>query len=304
MDLSSEAWSPDGRRLVYLSKNYTSFDRGIYSFQLRTINADGSKDRRLLTIDRCCGTPKIAVAGQWVYAPAWSPDGRSIAFVSSTIVCLSWGACGVQSSLMRVGIDGKQLETLAVDAASNDEPKWSPDGKRIAYTSATGVSVVGADGIGLPVRVNPLDQMAWAPAWSRDGRLAYLATEQTDVIYPQKGDIWVARPDGTGRRRLPATSFDPPSWSPDSRWIAFSDGGIKVVGSDGKSARRVTSPNANFVDVWPRWSPSGARIAFTRQAIEWGIPSTLWTVAAGGSSKPRSLGWFTATSPTYAWAPR
>ena len=63
---SQPAWSPDGARLVFVS------DRG-GTVDLYTMNADGSRQRRLLD------APTLGVGG-----PTWSPDGRTIVFSAST----------------------------------------------------------------------------------------------------------------------------------------------------------------------------------------------------------------------------
>ena len=60
--------------------------------------ADGSGDRGVFTVRLCCNAPLIAVAGQFVSAPTWSPDGSRIAFIVTTVVCPSSGRvrCGIE----------------------------------------------------------------------------------------------------------------------------------------------------------------------------------------------------------------
>jgi Tol biopolymer transport system component len=75
--------------------------------------------------------------------------------------------------------------------------------------------------------------------------------------------LFLVRPDGTGRQQLTAGWAQNPSWSPDSRPIAFDDGqDIYTINSDGSGLRRLTSTRA--VDSDPAWSPEGRVIAFVR----------------------------------------
>jgi len=71
---------------------------------------------------------------------------------------------------------------------------------------------------------------AFSPAWSPDGRLIAFSSS---VWTPENPEIYVVRPDGTGRRRLTKTK-----------------GSVDVLGDDG----------------WPSWAPGGKRIAFSATA--------------------------------------
>jgi Tol biopolymer transport system component len=306
-DLSGAAWSPDGRSIAYLS-SVTWFGEGlVYRRQIRTIRADGSGDRSVFTLRLCCDTSPIGVAGQFVSAPTWSPDGSRIAFFVTTIVCAGIGACGAASSLMTVRDDGSQPKTVAADVYTTSEPAWSPDGLRIAYTSgafATSILNVRADGTGVPTRVSPLGLNAWAPAWSRDNRVAFVGTA-LNVLSRHGGAIWVARPDGSGATRLPVVSSDAPSWSPDGRRLAIStEDGIHSVRADGRDSRRITTAAAGYAHRWPRWTLSGSHIAYIAMGIEWDARASLWSVGADRRTPPRQLAGFNWYEPTYSWAPR
>ncbi len=116
------SWSAAGRRIAYGTDLPGSYDRKSGGSIIYTIGLDGS-DRRLL-----------AQAGGW---PAWSPNGRTIAYLAS---------CGVRL----VAPDGTPLSgCLGVHGA----PVWSPDGRRIAMALTTaaqgrakGIYTMNADG--------------------------------------------------------------------------------------------------------------------------------------------------------------
>ena len=118
------------------------------------------------------------------------------------------------------------------------------------------------------------------PRWSPDGTLIAFSTEE--------GDIYVVRPDGTGRRRI--TSADEPGrgggtsgpeWSPDGTKLAIIKGGqLRVV----DVATRKWQLRAEATYMWyPTWSPDGKWIAFV--AVITGRSATY----AVSVERPRSL---------------
>ncbi|MCL5958724.1 MAG: hypothetical protein M1358_05290 [Chloroflexi bacterium] len=136
-------------------------------------------------------------------------------------------------------------------------PDWSPDGKRIVYSSegdSKYLHIMKADG---SEDRQVTDQMAGQfPAWSPKGDQIAFAT--IDVNNPQ---VFVVRLDGTGLRRVSAKGGTSPSWSPDGGRIVYSnpDGaGLTIVRADGTEPKQITAASS-----WePSWSPDGRRIAF------------------------------------------
>ena len=133
------------------------------------------------------------------------------------------------------------------------------------------------------------------PRWSPDGkRIAYLVLDCVDPGSsedPSCADLWVVRPDGSGRRRLTtggavdatATSYvSLYSWAPDSRHIAY-DGqkGITVV-DVATGHKRLLRPPTNLLEQSPQWSPDGKRILFEMQRAPFQT-SDLSLIAPDGS---------------------
>ena len=99
-----------------------------------------------------------------VQTPAWSPDGRKLAFVSER---------DGNSEIYVMNVDGSAQENLTEQPASDSHPSWSRDGRRIVFVSRRDgnaeIYVMNADGSGLRnlTRTPSADR---DPAWSPDGR--------------------------------------------------------------------------------------------------------------------------------------
>jgi TolB protein len=150
--------------------------------------------------------------------PAWSPDGRRIAFTR-----LGAG----RTSLWVMQADGTAQRRL-YSADTIASPTWSPDGRRIAFAGferapVVQIYVIPVQG-GTPRPVP--GALGFEPAWSPDGRrLAFARPERETVnlaVIPAVGGA--ARTITVGDERLLRAAS--PSWSPDGRWIVF----IGVIG--------------------------------------------------------------------------
>ena len=212
--------------------------------------------------------------------PAWSPDGRKIAF-SGFNHCVFGvpGRCTNEIFVMNADGSGVTRVTNRPDSGSYS-PTWSPDGRRIAFQStafrffpsfrieAVDIYAMDADGSN-PVRLTNDPGFALGPRWSPDGsRIAFSSSRDGDE------EIYVINADGSNPRRL---THNPgldqqPTWSPDGTRIAFAsdrDANPVVDGrdiyvmnaADGLGLLRLTDDPA--YDAGPAWSPDGLRIAFT-----------------------------------------
>ena len=234
------AWSPDGTEIVFEEDLGGRVD-------LFVVDVAGPRRPARLTrggLDR---------------GPAWSPDGRLIAFA---------GRRGISV----VAPDGSGLRPVVRTRRDAGELAWSPDGRRIAFsTVADGIHVVGADG--REERRLVALRGAGAPAWSpRGDRIVFHRPVPGGCRC--RDDVYAIRADGSGLRRLGRGRLRSflPVWSPDGARIAFVgscdsrsgtyDGrlAIHVMAPDGRRARRLT-PCWETADA-PAWSPDGKRIAF------------------------------------------
>ena len=196
--------------------------------------------------------------------PAWSPDGRKIAFTSDRRNRFSL-------EIYVMNADGDRLEQLTTDhpPAVNDEfPTWSPDGTKIAFASnrdeSYDIYVMDADGKN-SVQLTRGRAKEVTPCWSPDG--TKIAFTSSDNIL--KSEIYVMNADGANPVNLtrnPEALNKNPSWSPDGRRIAFASWGvgnhdIYIMDANGNN---VVQLNDNFAwSVFPAWSTDGEQIAFT-----------------------------------------
>jgi len=221
----------------------------------------------------------VSVARPNFNDPAWSPDGRQIAFTSNqtdpTRFFPDVWVMNADGSNMRRLTDGPA--DCPNDPCGRGHPSWSPDGKRLAYQAFAWIDVINSDGTGhrrLWTKGNEATG-ACCPAWSPGAGRRIAFTVGGEGIPAQ---LWVMKADGTGKKRLARApdgyAYTFPTWSPAGRWIAFSlireprppkygnaTGVLGIVRSDGKG--RIRRLKAGSAPWMPAWSHDGRRIVFS-----------------------------------------
>jgi Tol biopolymer transport system component len=270
-------WSPDGSRIAFERAPAA----GAHS--IWTVAADGTGLQRLTPA--CAPRADIPTCRADDATPAWSPDGRHIAFQRASGALRKKNGTVVsvyRLSLVVADASGRNVRTLVWLGPWRGDvhsPAWSPDGKELAFigehmTSKTngtgcacpGLYVVNEDGSGLR-RITP----AWLhvglrPDWSPDGSTILAATEPVDDT-GLGANLYTIHPNGTALRKLThLTGFERlsgASWSPDGTSIvaATSRGAtgvgwpdLDVMRADGTGLQPVTHTR-NFEDA-PDWGPS------------------------------------------------
>ena len=236
-------WSPDGKRFLM-----TRLHKG--KMALWVMNADGTNLQPLLSPDP--GTPH--------FDGHFSPDGKHVVFVLDIL----HGTDG-KLQINTADADGRNSKVLVPHKGMEESPRFSPDGKRIAWVSTRHgnqeiyrIGLDGKDERRLTSEVAPDN----SPAWSPDGKHLAFASARGGNF-----DIHVMDADGGHVRRLtrhPALDYWP-TWSPDGKRLAFTsnrDGNyeIYVIGADGRGLRNLTRHPAQ--DNYATFAPDGKRLAF------------------------------------------
>lgn len=264
----------------------------------------GDEDDRLIA-SNTDGSDQVQLADIHAEYPAWSPDGRSVAFDDGR------NLVGTPFSIPNgdvyvVGADGSDLRRVSPDGGVS-APSWSPGGERLAVAAAR---PDGASGISwLDVETGELTRLTTNPFGFWDGEpdvspdggtIAFIRIRELAVsdLTRHLAALFTVKADGTGLRQLTSWTSDAatPAWSPDGSRIVFNTNDhfdpernqlIVVIDEDGSDPRIIVRSEPPDGSYWPTWSPDGSRIVFTRADTQLVVPSQLFVVPSrGGEAVP------------------
>ncbi len=214
---------------------------------------------------KCITTRQITTRGTNCEAE-WSPDGATIAYVSTEK--------GPDSSIWLIEPDGtnKRMLTEPESGYDHTEPRWSPDGSKIAFLAHKPdvcfyVYVMSSDGSNLEevtpcIRDHELFNLRWSPDGSK---LSYDSQSRITKQYI----IWSMDRDGNNRQQLTTAdnAYDS-TWHPDGSKLAFvlSRAGEEEIWSmnpDGSNKAKLLPQDISTSSfIQPTWSPDGSKLAF------------------------------------------
>jgi dipeptidyl aminopeptidase/acylaminoacyl peptidase len=208
--------------------------------------------------------PDQAAATAGIYEFAWSPDGKSIAYVS---------AQSGSSEIWVVPANGGAAQRITSNFSTKKQPAWSKDGKWIAYIAiheagAGDVQLVSTDGeTVIDITDTPADERY--PVWSPDG--AHLAFTEKAA---GRSRIVIANVETRISRPVVDQAASNLQWSPDGRSLIFvsdpllsnddrrDNEDIFMVAADGTIPRLLTPGTPRFREFAPSWAPDSRQIVF------------------------------------------
>jgi eukaryotic-like serine/threonine-protein kinase len=259
------AFSPDGRRLAYVSCLWTDAfiglsDCAVSLVELTGQTATAGPPRRLTT---------PGSVSTFLNSLAWTRDGSAVVYD---------GVKGPSSGLSRAAVDGSHAPE-AIDVAENLSfgPALAGSRDRLAFTHLDWDTDIYRFEAGRPVQLVTGSSFYDAdPRLSPDGhRVAFTSARAGGQV----NDIWVTEADGSNPRQLTkglGVHQGSPDWSPDGRQIVFDSPGddsrahVFIIDADGGAPRRLTMEAGE--QVRPTWSHDGRWIYFSGFHDIWRVP--------------------------------
>jgi TolB protein len=228
-------------RISYITSN--SLGNKKWTYQLQVADADGM-------------TPQtIATSNEPLMSPAWSPDGKQIAYVS-----FERKAAAIYVQTLTTGARTRVAEFSGINGA----PAWSPDGTRLALTlskdGSPDIFVLNLASHALTKITNSL-AIDTEPTWSPDGNNIVFTSGRGG-----KPQLYIASSQGGNEQRLTFTGDynARATFSPDGKYLAMvhGNGNNYRIGLMDMSTRSINVLTSGPTDESPSFAPNGTMILY------------------------------------------
>ena len=269
----------------FLSDPHISPDGKFVSYVLTVV--DQKKNRRessvwLVPIDGSSAPRRLSAEGLTSNSPRWSPDGKTLAIISTRSADSSSGESPKSQIYLLPMAAGGEAVALTKMKNGVQSYQWSPEGSRIVLVSSSG----------------PLDNVAPTDRKSDVRHYTHLDYKFNDTGWfdEKRRHLWVVNvPGGEAKQITEGQDWNDsdPQWSPDGTRIAFvsdrtgkaydnsRNTDVWVIPAMGGTLTKIS--DHTFEDESPRWSPDGKQILFTGQTERHQFAKLYVADSAGGT---------------------
>ena len=284
-------WSPDGSRIAFSSERDGDFDIFVMDSTGKNVtkmtdnfpwddswphwsptsqkvvftsNRDGGAEQIYLLDVQTGIQQKLTTSSFRAAYPKWSPNESQIAYLSARRSKVPRNTMAI----WRAKADGTNLEALVTEGEHNTDPKFSHDGKWLAFVSYRDRN---QDIFALNLETQELKRLTTHPGedsypdWSSDGERIVFASNREGIPDFDIYMMSVNREQLTNLTKSGMVEFNP-AWSPDGGKIAFSrvmrDKSIRIYVMDTNGKNEVLLVDLPFANFSPAWSPQGDKLAF------------------------------------------
>lgn len=247
---------------------------GAFSTQIAFVEVEGTapnRTYRLVIADSDgFGQREIAKSSEPIMSPAWSPDGKSIAYVS-----FESKASAIYVQVVRTG----ERRRVSARQGINGAPAWSPDGTTLALTLSRKDGDLDVYTLKLATQV--LTRMTFdpgidtEPAFSNDGRKLYFTSDRSGA--PQVYEVDVDSPQRPTRVTFDGNYNARPRFSPDGKQLAVVTlhSGNYRIGVVDLASRGLRVLSNGRQDESPSFAPNGASLIYATQERGRGVLATV-----------------------------
>lgn len=276
-------WRRAAHRCADLIYSRLTGESPFFDSRIAYIAETGPKDhrvKRLAIMDSDGANHRFITNGQSIaLTPRWSPDYKSIAYVSYV---------GQSVRIYIYDVDRGQQRAILQTNSAVFAPRWSPDGRTLLFSMSSGANTdiykIPASG-GNPVRLTNTPGINVGGSFSPDGARIVFESDRSGGQ-----QIYVMNADGSGQRRISfgGGRYATPEWSPRGDLIAFTkiagNFRIGVMSPDGSGERLLTN---GWQDEAPTWAPNGRVLQFFRTSQGRSGRSSVWQVDLTGVNERR-----------------